>query len=168
MEWKQPKRLCWNVNTDDMRRLYFIICVCFISMVGCDDAYESSIPSITFRFSCNLVQPAYYAIQTPGTFMKVQKNVNRLPVGYAGLIIGKSAFSTLESNDYVAFDAACPVEASRDVSIAVVDDGFGTAVCPTCHTKYGLSNGGFPEGEGTEYLKRYPVTVTGTTLQVQN
>lgn len=86
--------------------------------------------------------------------------------GYAGLIIGQSVFS--EGNTYVAYDAACPVEASRNVSVEVLEDGLGTAECPKCHTQYNLSSGGFPTGEGTEYLKHYKVTVSGTSLQVRN
>ena len=69
---------------------------------------------------------------------------------------------------YVAYDAACPVEASRNVSVEVREDGLGTAECPKCHTQYNLSSGGFPTGEGTEYLKHYKVTVSGTSLQVRN
>ena len=96
----------------------------------------------------------------------MEKNVNGLPVGYAGLIIGQSIFS--DGNTYVAFDAACPVEAQRNVSVELADDGLGTAVCPKCHTKYDLSNGGFPTGTGMEYLKHYSVSISGSTLQVRN
>ena len=34
------------------------------------------------------------------------------------------------------------VEASRNVSIDVQDDGLGTAICPKCKTKYDLSRDG--------------------------
>lgn len=84
------------------------------------------------------------------------------------LFLVKSVFSQFGDNNYIAFDAACPVEASRSVSINVQEDGFGNAVCPSCGTKYALSSGGVPEGEGTEYLKRYNVTVNGSTLLVRN
>ena len=80
--------------------------------------------------------------------------------------VEQSVFS--EGNTYVAYDAACPVEASRNVSVEVLEDGLGTAECPKCHTQYNLSSGGFPTGEGTEYLKHYKVTVSGTSLQVRN
>lgn len=148
-----------------MRRLFLIILL-FIGVVACDDAYKSSIPDVSFYFSCSLVQGEYSKLTIPGQFIKKAKNVNGIPVGYAGLIIGQSIYS--EGNTYVAFDAACPVEASRSVSVDVQDDGLGTAICPSCGTKYHLSNSGAPEGEGTEYLKRYNVAVNGSTLQVSN
>lgn len=151
-----------------MRRLLLVILL-FIGVVACDDAYKSSIPNVSFHFSCDLVQSEYSKLTIPGQFIKKEKNINGIPVGYAGLIIGQSAISP---GDYVAFDAACPVEASRSVSVEIQDDGLGTAVCPTCGTKYHLSNSGAPvEGEGKEYLKRYKVIVSGAiniTLQVNN
>ena len=87
--------------------------------------------------------------------------------GVCGIELSGRVFS-LEGNTYVAYDAACPVEASRNVSVEVREDGLGTAECPKCHTQYNLSSGGFPTGEGTEYLKHYKVTVSGTSLQVRN
>ena len=122
-----------------MRKLCIVIGMLWLCVTSCGDSYESS---------------------------KIEKNVNGLPVGYAGLVIGQSVFS--EGNTYVAYDAACPVEASRNVSVEVLEDGLGTAECPKCHTQYNLSSGGFPTGEGTEYLKHYKVTVSGTSLQVRN
>lgn len=148
-----------------MRRLCFTLLL-FIGIVACDDSYKSSIPNVSFYFSCNLLQGDYSKLAIPGQFIKREKNVNGIPVGYAGLIIGQSIYS--EGNTYIAYDAACPVEASRNVSVDLQDDGFGTAICPSCETKYSLSSGGAPEGKGTEYLKRYTVLVSGNTLQVRN
>ena len=153
-----------------MRKFGIIIGMLWLCVTGCGDSYESSIPSVPFIFSCNLLQSPYFKISGlagVGQFLKVEKNANGLPVGYAGLIIGQSVHS--DGNTYIAYDAACPVEASRSVSVEVQEDGLGTAVCPKCHTEYDLSGGGFPvTGEGTEYLKHYKVSVSGTTLLVRN
>lgn len=150
------------------KRAAMIAMLWLMSMtMGCSDSFKSSIPSVSFQFSCSLAQSPYYLITTPGQFLKVEKNINGLPVGYAGLIIGQSVFS--EGADYTAFDAACPVEVSRSVSVELISDGLGTARCPECNTEYNLSSGGLPkEGEGTERLKPYKVVMAGTTLQVRN
>ena len=142
-----------------MRKL-FLTLLLFISVVACDDAYKSSIPDVAFELRYNIA--VFPSITQPGYFVKVEKNTHGIPVGYAGII------SDYGDNNYIAFDAACPVEASRSVSINVQEDGLGNAVCPSCGTKYALSSGGVPEGEGTEYLKRYNVTVNGSTLLVRN
>ena len=126
-----------------MRRLIFIFLMTVIA-VSCGDDYKSSIPDVRFDFSCSLVQAEYSKLTTPGQFIKKTKNV------------------------HLAFEAACPVEASRTVSINVQNDGLGKAICPSCGTTYDLNNGGAPTGEGKEYLKRYTAVVSGTTLQVRN
>lgn len=150
-----------------MQRIYFLIGVLWWGIISCEDAYESNIPSVSFSFSCNLAQHPYYQLTTPGRFLKVERNVNGLPVGFAGLIIGQSVFS--EGDVYLAFDAACPVEASRDVVLTVKDDGLGTAVCSKCKATFGLSaNGSRNDGKGQEALRSYKVTVSGNTLQVRN
>ena len=148
-----------------MRRLIFIFLMTVIA-VSCGDDYKSSIPDVRFDFSCSLVQAEYSKLTTPGQFIKKTKNVHGIPVGYAGIIIGQSVYS--DGYTDLAFEAACPVEASRTVSINVQNDGLGKAICPSCGTTYDLNNGGAPTGAGKEYLKRYTAVVSGTTLQVRN
>lgn len=144
-----------------------VVLVVCLALSACDKAYESSIPSV--RFNLNYSVAHNPTITTPGYFVKVTKNVNGIAVGYAGLILGKSLFfSEPGDNNYICYDAACPVEAQRGVSINLLDEGLGKAICPQCETVYDLNNNGFPTGEGKEYLKRYPVVVNGTTLTVQN
>ncbi|NDW12602.1 hypothetical protein D0T50_06820 [Bacteroides sp. 214] len=146
-----------------MRKLLLIISLCAF-VASCSDSYDSSIPNVRINFSCSLLQSPYYKIQTQGMFIPVTKDSHYLPLGYGGLIIGRSIYG-----DYIAYDAACPVEADRKVSVTVIEDGIGRATCPKCGTRYNLSGGGHPEeGGGTEYLKRYTVSVSGTTLKVTN
>lgn len=148
-----------------MRRLCLTVLL-FLGIVACDDAYESSIPDISFYFTCSLVQADYIIIQSYGQFKKVTRNANLIPVGYAGLLIGR--FNDFGNYRYIAYDAACPVEASRSTSLDLSAD-FRTGICPVCKTKYDLENGGFPvEGKGTEALKRYNVMVSGDNLEVRN
>lgn len=147
-------------------RKWLLTLLLLIGTVACDDAYKSSIPDVSFYFSCSLVQAEYVIIQSYGQFKKVKVNVNRIPVGYAGLLIGR--FNDFGNYRYIAFDAACPVEADRNTSLDLSED-MRTATCPVCQTKYDLESGGYPvEGEGKEVLKRYNVTVNGTTLVVRN
>ena len=150
-----------------MRKILLTVGMLWLGVVGCGDVYESSIPSVAFSFTCNLAQSPYYQITTPGRFLKVTKNISGVAVGYAGLIIGQSVYS--DGQTYLAFDAACPVEASRSVSLEVTDDGLGTAVCPKCEATYDLSNGGGrSDGLGEEVLRRYSVRLSGQTLHVSN
>lgn len=139
----------------------------FIVLAGCNNSLESSIPSVRFNLTYNT--SVFPTITTPGYFVKVERNVNGISVGYAGLILGKSLlYSEMGDSNYMCYDAACPVEAQRGVSVNLIDGELGKAVCPSCETIYDLNNYGFPTGTGKEYLKRYQVAVNGTTLIVQN
>ncbi len=141
--------------------------VCFTVLMSCGDTYESSIPSVRFNLTYNT--SVFPTITTPGYFVKVERNINGISVGYAGLLLGKSLlYSEMGDNNYTCYDAACPVEAQKGVSINLIEGELGKAVCPKCETVYDLNNYGFPTGVGKEYLKRYPVSVNGTTLIVQN
>ena len=146
---------------------YLLTAVFCMVALGCNNSMESSIPSIRFTLTYNV--SIFPTITTPGYFVKVEKNVNGLPVGYAGLLLGKSLlYATMGDNNYFCYDAACPVEAQRGISLRLIEGELGKAVCPECETVYDLNNYGFPTGEGKEYLKRYPVVVNGTSLIVQN
>jgi hypothetical protein len=137
-----------------MKKLILFISLLFCT-VSCGDSFESSIPDVgRFGFEVNLLQAQFQSIQSQGNFVLVLKNEHNVKLGFGGLIIGYSYYS-----GYCAFDAACPVEASRDVIVELTNDGLGKAVCPKCGTIYDLNNYGAPNGVGTEYLKDYRVIV---------
>ena len=139
-----------------MRKVILLLTL-LLSSASCGDSFHSSIPDVTkFSFEVNLLQAQFQSIKSMGQYVSVLKNEHNVKVGFGGLIIGNSYY-----NGYCAFDAACPVEASRDVIVALTNDGLGKAVCPTCKTEYDLNNSGAPKGVGTEYLKHYYVTVVG-------
>ncbi|WP_321519441.1 hypothetical protein [uncultured Bacteroides sp.] len=128
-----------------------------LSTASCGDSFRSSIPSVgKFTFEVNLLQAQFQSVKSMGQYVVVLKNEHNVKLGFGGLIIGNSNY-----NGYCAFDAACPVEASRDVIVTLTDDGLGKAVCPKCKTIYDLNNSGAPNGVGTEYLRNYSVTEAG-------
>ncbi|MDL2212707.1 hypothetical protein LJC72_13305 [Bacteroides sp. OttesenSCG-928-D19] len=143
----------------------FAILLLLVGILACEDTYQSSIPDVKVSFSCNMVQSEFTPIQVPGQFVKVTRDNHNIPVGYGGLIIGQSIFP---DNGFCAYDAACPVEASRTVSLEIINNGLGGATCPSCGTKYNLSNFGFSEVENSEPLKQYKVTNSGTILRVSH
>lgn len=134
-----------------------LLLILLLGSVSCGESFRSSIPNVgRFTFEADMLQAQFQSIRTQGQFVLVLKNAHNLRLGYGGLIIGNSVF-----NSYCAFDAACPVEASRDVIVEITNDGLGKAVCPKCKTVYDLNNNGAPNGVGTEYLKDYYVTLAG-------
>lgn len=136
-------------------------------IISCTSDFKSSIPDARVNYSCDLRQNPYYKIKTEGNFMNIEpENKYGYSYGYGGLVLGRCIYPDFP---YYAFDAACPVEARKDVAVEVAETELGMAVCPVCGTKYDLNGGGFPIGvQGGEYLKRYKVIASGEILKVSN
>lgn len=165
---------------------WFAAILILLSTSACKDEYLSSIPDAPVNLTCDLTN-YFVQLTTPGQFSLVTKisggyqisfpgktplairgeaTNKEVYLGYGGLIIGNSSFS-----GYCAFDATCPVEASRKAILAIKNDGLGTAVCPKCGSEFDLNNGGIPvKGESKERLKQYKASlVSGATkLRVFN
>lgn len=135
-------------------------------IASCSKEAETTIPDWTFRtLDCDIRQEAYSALSIPGYFMELKTYPNTTaPIGYAGLIIGHSAFPGINNEDvYYAYDSACPVEADRKVAVEIVDNNYsGKAACPKCGAQFDLNNGGAPISGSSNFLKRY------TAIQVND
>lgn len=99
-----------------------------------------------------------------------QKNIDQAGelTGFGGVLVyhGVNGSGT---DQYYAFDAACPYEAKTSITVEVTDDGV-YAICPECGSKYELLNGiGNPlEGPSDQYLKQYNVSMQGDKIYVTN
>ncbi len=117
-----------------------------------------------------------YGVHAPGeyTFFNIDKNIP------AGFVYNSSTFTgfggVLLLNSFLgeikAFDAACPVEASRDVSIDIDTDSY-VAVCHKCGSKYDVfqGNGAPLSGKALELkygLKQYRATHLGMGYVISN
>ncbi|MDR1259175.1 MAG: (2Fe-2S)-binding protein [Tannerellaceae bacterium] len=146
-----------------MKRIF----LCLLALIGssCEKAFISSIPNypvyleLDLAFEDNVLVPVLaYKIYTP-------QNVNQAieKTGFGGVLIFHGI------NAYHAFDAACPHEASRTVTVGVDDDHL-YAVCPRCQTKYDLTSGvaNPVSGPGREQLKPYRVWGSDSKIYVGN
>lgn len=131
--------------------------------LSCSKTYESSIPYRQVNLQINL------------TFEdKELKNLQAYKLftqgRYAGELTGFGGVLVYHGTDgYYAFDAACPYEADRNITVGVDDHGI-YAVCPKCHSRYELLYGfGNPVSGPAQYgLKKYQVWVNGNEIRVKN
>jgi nitrite reductase/ring-hydroxylating ferredoxin subunit len=133
---------------------------------SCGKAYISSIPDypVYLRLDLTFEDKDLLPVQAYKIYTQVDVNQATEKTGYGGVLVYHGI------NDvYCAFDAACPYEANRSITVEV-DDNHLYAVCPKCHTQYDLLSGmGNPEsGPGREQLKPYRVWVDGRILYVKN
>ena len=80
--------------------------------------------------------------------------------GFGGVIVYHGAELT-PGQPYHAYDAACPHEATRNVTVQVQKDGIH-AICPQCKSKYELFGG---LGVRIEGPSQYDLTVYRVEMQ---
>jgi nitrite reductase/ring-hydroxylating ferredoxin subunit len=152
-----------------MKRL-LIYLFAFLSAGACDKTYVSSIPDYLVYLELDLSFEDNALVAVQGYRIYTQENINSAieSAGFGGVLV-YHGISSAGADAYYAFDAACPVEASRSVTIEIDSTGV-QAVCPKCQSRYELFYGlGAPvSGPGKEQLRRYNVTVSGNKVYVRN
>lgn len=144
----------------DKRICGYILCavIMAISFCSCKKQEQSEIPDVSFApLYLDMRQTRYSVLRSYGQFIAIDTRDNGYPVGYAGIIVGKSSFPDMNNRDqYFAYDRACQVEGARRTPVVIVE-GTATAECPQCHARYDLNNYGIPLSGSTIALKRYIV-----------
>lgn len=145
----------------ETRRVTYGLILSVLLSCSCSNALEeqSDIPDVYFTpLYIDMRQGQYSVLRGYGQFIELDTRVNGYPVGYAGIIVGKSTFPDMNNRDqYFAYDRACQVEGARKSPVEVVEDGTGFAVCPKCNARYDLNNYGMPVEGSRIALKRYKV-----------
>jgi nitrite reductase/ring-hydroxylating ferredoxin subunit len=146
------------------------LCLLALALNACGKTYISSIPdypvylelNLTFEAK-NLLPVSAYQIYTP---QNIDQAIEK--TGFGGVLV-YHGIGSAGTDAYFAFDAACPHEANRSVTVEV-DDNHLYAICPKCHTQYDLMSGsGTPvSGPGREQLKPYRVWVSNNIIYVSN
>ncbi|MFV0366143.1 MAG: hypothetical protein ACK5JS_06535 [Mangrovibacterium sp.] len=140
-----------------------ILLLCICTLGACSDNFISSVPDSSFEFQINL--NVYNDLLVPGEAEYFSAG------GYSGVWVVNSPILSDKNNPYIAFDACCPYEAKRSIRIS---DGGGYAQCDSCHTLYNWQVDGSTiagdslGGPGTEPLRPYTVSKTGSMLTVFN
>jgi hypothetical protein len=118
---------------------------------GCDNTV-SSIPDRDVYLKRSIIN---YSLGTIGNYLYITSPVLAEDrTGFGGLLV----IHTL-SDEYCAFDLACPHEANADVRIGV-PSSMCICKCDSCGEEYDLSSGfGFPtKGISKESLREYTVS----------
>lgn len=84
-------------------------------------------------------------------------NVNTY-TGYGGVLLIMALDSSTGSYAPQAYDAACPVENSPNVTIGIDASNF-EAVCPKCHSRYNVLTGMGGPVNGVAYDSKYGLRV---------
>jgi nitrite reductase/ring-hydroxylating ferredoxin subunit len=151
-----------------MRRALF--CVLAVLILSCDKPYISSIPDypVYLELDLDFEDKALKEIQAYHIYTKDNINQDIERTGFGGVLV-YHGISDNGMGAYYAFDAACPHEAKRTVTVEVDVDRI-YAVCPKCQSKYELLNGigNRISGPSQEQLKSYQVQTVGSKVYVRS
>lgn len=148
------------------RLLLFLIAV---MLLGCSKSEEYRIPYYPVYLELDLAFEDKALLNYNTSIIYNSKNTSAIErTGFGGVIVYHSSID-MGHGEYVAYDLACPYEASSSTKISPDDSGL-YAVCPACKSKYELTYG-FPEkGSVSTYrLQLYSVyKQSDSKLIVQN
>ena len=83
--------------------------------------------------------------------------------GYRGIIVFRAS-----TNGFMAFERACPYDWNLTSTRIVVDSSGITTVCPSCKSKFILTDGSPYSGPSSYPMKQYQTSFNGTTLFIYN
>jgi len=83
--------------------------------------------------------------------------------GYRGIIVYRAS-----TNGFMAYERACPYDWNQTSSRISVDSSGITTVCPSCKSKFILTDGSPYSGPSPYPMKQYQTSYNGTTLFIYN
>ncbi len=119
-------------------------------------------------FYVNLDLPDAADLKFPNGFMYSN-------FGYKGIVIYNTGFSG--SDQYVAFDRACPYKTDSSCAIVSMENNALFLACGSysgnkfitcCQSKFSAQNGGVVAGEAKRGLKQYFVSINGNQLRISS
>ena len=83
--------------------------------------------------------------------------------GYQGIIVFRAS-----ANGFMAYDRACPYDWNLTSTRIVVDSSGITTICPSCKSKFILTDGSPFSGPSPYPMKQYQTSYNGATLFIYN
>lgn len=136
---------------------------------GCAPSVEPTLPNLPVYCEIDLNSAEAKDLRAEGGWMRIDRPYTAVThIGFGGLLVLHSPITDGNGNSFFAYDAACPVERTRDVRLSVNDKL--NAYCPKCGNEFSiLYGGGNPLTGGNKLpMRRYAVYRNGTMLIIRN
>ena len=140
------------------RLLFFTIgFLFFLGMEGCSkQEQQNEIPVVPVNF-------VVYPNSTEYLELNVVNGWVAVTGGYRGIIIFRTSMT-----EFMAFERACPYDWELTDARIDVEPSWLTTICPSCKSKYILTDGTPFEGPTHYALKQYQTQYDGTLLYISN
>jgi nitrite reductase/ring-hydroxylating ferredoxin subunit len=83
--------------------------------------------------------------------------------GYRGIIVFRAS-----TNGFMAFERSCPYDWSQTSTRIVVDSSGITTTCPSCKSKFVMTDGSPYSGPSSYPMKQYQTSFDGVNLLIYN
>jgi nitrite reductase/ring-hydroxylating ferredoxin subunit len=117
---------------------------------------QNEIPSVAVNIAIDPNSTEYIHLNTVNGW-------EYLTGGYRGIIVFRAS-----TNGFMAFERACPYDWNLTSTRIVVDSSGITTRCPSCSSKFILTDGSPFSGPSAYPMKQYQTTFNGATLYIYN
>lgn len=139
-----------------MKKLFFLS---FLFLAFCSNDLPQQIPNVSVNEYVYLNNPSSQAINFIGG------HIYHLG-GYKGLVIYRR-YMNGDSNDWVAYERACPDHYARNCGLLNVEEDL-YLTCGCDQTQYLMFDGSVTKGSSTYPLVQYRVDLQGDKLHISN
>jgi nitrite reductase/ring-hydroxylating ferredoxin subunit len=151
-------------------RYFFILAAISIMTVSCNRNKNDVIPDVPVDFTINLNDPEFVNLTTLFGSVYINSSTNNWGINSAGYN-GNGIIVFAGPDEFYAYDRTCPHDyAVNNINARVYIDDQIYAECPSCKTKYALTNFGTPISDtiGRYPLKNYRTSLNGNYVTVWN
>jgi nitrite reductase/ring-hydroxylating ferredoxin subunit len=117
---------------------------------------QNEIPSVAVNIAINPNSTEFIHLNTVNGW-------EYLTGGYRGIIVFRAS-----TNGFMAFERSCPYDWNLTSTRIVVDSSGITTRCPSCNSKFILTDGSPFSGPSAYPMKQYQTSFNGVTLYIYN
>jgi nitrite reductase/ring-hydroxylating ferredoxin subunit len=141
-----------------LRPGFFLMGILLIlSLTNCKkETVQNEIPTVAVNIAIDPNSTEYIRLNSVNGW-------EYLTGGYRGLIVFRAS-----TNGFMAYERACPYDWNLTTTRITVDSSGITTVCPSCHSKFILTDGTPYTGPSSYPMKQYQTNFNGTTLFIYN
>jgi len=136
--------------------LLIIVSLCALIFCSCKKEIQDPIPDVYVNFSMNISSTFYIELSSVGGWVNVSG-------GYKGITVYR-----LSSEEFVAFERACPFDWKIDSAIVNVKPSGLILKCPACSSEFLIIDGSIVNGPSAIGLKKYNTNFDGQFLYIYN
>ena len=135
--------------------LLFLLFVCLLPQCK-KEKQQNEIPIVTVSIAIDPNSTEYLHLNSVNGW-------EYLTGGYRGIIVFRAS-----TNGFMAYDRACPYDWNLTSSRIVIDSSGITTVCPSCKSKFILTDGSPFSGPSPYPMKQYQTSFNGSILYIYN